>query len=139
MMGRKKTPFNDSNLRVSLVSACVSQLSSALDQLELPETAKEALKALGRLVKAGCRSDFVLETTWIYALLQYGIEQNREAEAGTRPEDRKLSFMTAGWARRDLDRHVAKCRELASEIEEFLRSARIPGRPLFESAEALMY
>lgn len=135
----KLDPFKDANLRVSFVKACKDRINRSLDSLELPSSASDAKESLGVLQTQGCDANFVLQTSWLYAMLQDGLERNRAAEAGTRPEYRRLSFVGGSWTRQHVRMHVGKCRELADEIERFMGSARIPGEHLLDSAEVVMY
>jgi len=135
----KPKQFNDWNIRESLHRGLVRRMSESLHGLNLPEDAPQARDALERLTHEGCDRDFVLQVTWLYAFVQYALEENQSAESMTRPEYRRLSLLGASWTRARVGRHIRTCSQLASEIEEFLRAARIPGERLRESAEVVMF
>lgn len=135
-MDRRSKDFTDEQIRASLRQAL---LKAELEGIELPATEARALSALNLLVSTGCNRRFLIEASFIYAMLLWAQESNRELERNTRPEYRKLALIGLSWSRADLRRHVKQCRQLADEVERFVGSARVPGGNVKDCVQVLMF
>src|SRR4051812_28021204 len=101
--------LNDNNIRLNLVGIMTRKMESTLNGIELPGDDPVGVTALGKLTEAGCDSNFVLQTTWIYAMLQWGLEENRKVEATTHVDYRKSQFVGRSFTRKQARKHVAGC------------------------------
>src|SRR4051812_25871617 len=105
--------FDDHNINRTLTGIAQLQIESELENLELPKNADLATGVLNKLTTAGCDHAFVLRTTWFYAMIQYGLEENRKATASIHPDYRKIQFKGRRFTRAHVKRHVRACTHLA--------------------------
>jgi hypothetical protein len=127
------------NRGLNVVPATEKQILTALENISFPATADVAHSALRRLTTAGCDDKFVLQTTWMYAMVQRLLEEERLGLAAL-PRDSEATQL--GGLRITLKQgknHVSECRRIADDMERYLAVARVPGGSLRENADIFMF
>ena len=76
------------------VSELVAEYLQTLAKLELPPAKTEVGPRVRKLVEQGCNERFLLEASYLYALMAHAVKRNAETERSTASSSRLIPLDT---------------------------------------------
>jgi hypothetical protein len=124
---------------VDVVPAIGKDILTAFERISLPALADVAHPAFRRLTTAGSDGQFVLQTTWMYAMLQKLFEEERRRLAGLPRDCEATQLRGLRITLKQGKKHVSDCRRIADDIQTLLVAARVPGGSLRDNVDVITF